>query len=85
MGQVRRFPADAALAAIDESVTSNARILGIDGFRIVPGGFEASFDLILDVSYSHISNAGAAVAAREFIRRKAGEDVLFEVWTDLNG
>lgn len=57
------------------------QILGVDGFRAVPGGYEASLDLILDLSTKPRSVSEAAAQADAFVRANATDDVTFEIVT----
>jgi hypothetical protein len=57
-------------------------VLGIDGFRVVPEGYIASLDLILDLSIAPMPLEEAASRASAFIAHHAAEDVLFEVVSD---
>ncbi len=71
--------ADEAVEQIEAAIKCNRLVLGVDGFRIVPEGYEASLDLILDVSRKPITIEAAAATTIEFIRSNAASDVLFEV------
>jgi hypothetical protein len=51
----------------------------VDGFRIVPEGYMASLDLVLDVSDKLLTFDVAAARTIEFIRSNAASDVVFEV------
>jgi hypothetical protein len=59
------------------------QILGVDGFVVVPEGFIAALDLILDVSERNLTVAQAAAEAETFVNSKARPDVLWEVWTEV--
>ena len=71
--------ADEAVKQIESAVASNRRVLGVDGFRIVPEGYEAALDLILDVSNKPMTFETAAARTVEFIRSNEASDVVFEV------
>lgn len=71
--------ADEAVTQIGSAVASNRRVLGVDGFRIVPEGYMAALDLILDVSNKPMTFEAAAAMSVEFIRSNAASDVVFEV------
>lgn len=71
--------ADEAVKQIGSAVASNRRVLGVDGFRIVPEGYVAGLDLILDVSNNAMTFEAAAAKTVEFIRCNAARDVVFEV------
>lgn len=62
------------------SITAcGCRVLGVDGFRVVPEGFEAALDLILDLSTKPTPRQQAAEEAKKFIVLHAADDVFFEV------
>jgi hypothetical protein len=71
--------ADEAVKQIGSAVASNRRVLGVDGFRIIPEGYIAALDLILDVSNKLMTFETAAAKTVEFIRSNAASDVVFEV------
>ncbi|MEO8454223.1 MAG: hypothetical protein ABI454_03620 [Sphingomicrobium sp.] len=58
-------------------------ILGVDGFVVVPDGFVAALDLMLDVSGQNLTAAEAAAEAESFVRSKARPDVVWEVCADI--
>ena len=71
--------ADEAVKQIGSAVASKRRVLGVDGFRIVPEGYIAALDLILDVSNKPMTFEAAAAKTVEFIRSNTASDVVFEV------
>lgn len=71
--------ADDAVRQIEAAVRGNRRVFGVDGFRIVPQGYIAALDLILDVSNEPMEPEAAANETIQFIRSNAADDVLFEV------
>jgi hypothetical protein len=71
-----------AIASIRESTRAGVRILGLDGFTIVPEGFRADLDLLLDVSNRPMTAEEAAAEAEAFVNANARPDVVWEVWTD---
>lgn len=73
------LPADEAVKQIEAAVASNRRVLGVDGFRIVPEGYMAALDLILDVSNRPMTCEAAAAKTVEFIQANAASDVVFDV------
>lgn len=75
----KMLPADEAEKQIGSAVASNRRVLGVDGFRIIPGGYMAALDLILDVSSKPMTFEMAAAKTVEFIRSNAASDLVFEV------
>jgi transcriptional regulator GlxA family with amidase domain len=76
---IERLIAADALERIRSASENGARILGVDGFRVVPEGFIAALDLVLDLSVRSMSIEAAATAAEQFITSRAADDVLFEV------
>jgi hypothetical protein len=71
--------ADDAVRLVEVAVKENRRVLGVDGFRIVPQGHIGSLDLILDVSNRPMPAEVAAAITIQFIRSNAADDVMFEV------
>ena len=57
-------------------------MLGVDGFVVVPGGFLADLDLVLDVSNRNHSIEDAALEAEAFVISRERPDVVWEVWTE---
>jgi hypothetical protein len=55
------------------------RVLGVDGFQIVPNGRVGRLDLILDLSLQQMTAEAAEAAALEFVAAHKAEDVMFEV------
>ncbi len=51
---------------------------------VVPEGFIAALDLLLDVSGQNLTVEEAAAEAEAFVHAKARPDVLWEVWTELS-
>lgn len=72
-----------AIISIREHAQAGVQILGVDGFVVVPEGFRADFDLMLDVSTGPMTVDGAAAEAESFISEHARSDVVWEVWTDV--
>jgi hypothetical protein len=68
-----------ALAEIRKRRISGTPILGVDGFQVVPEGFVARLDLILDVSSPPRSHEQAAAEAEAFILSKSEPDIVFEI------
>lgn len=68
-----------AVELIRSAVKNGHRVLGVDGFRVVPEGFVASLDLILDLSVGPTPMLVAATAAIQFVTSHAADDVVFEV------
>ena len=73
-----------AVAAIRKCVNQGVQIVGLDGFVVVPEGFMAALDLMLDTSNRKLSVKQAAAEAEPFITAKGRPDVLWEVWTELS-
>jgi hypothetical protein len=71
-----------AIASIRERTLAGVRILGLDGFTIVPEGFRADLDLLLDVSNRPMTAEEAASEAEAFVNANARPDVVWEVWAD---
>lgn len=74
----RLIAADAA-ERIASATACGGRVLGVDGFRVVPEGFVAALDLILDLSGRTITRQQAAEEATSFIVSHGAVDVVFEV------
>ncbi|MCW2410583.1 MULTISPECIES: hypothetical protein [unclassified Sphingobium] len=68
-----------AVALITAAGRANCKVLGVDGFQIVPEGHLASLDLILDLSTRPMTRAAAAETAIAFITARSTSDMLFEV------
>ena len=79
-----RVTAPEAIASMRECVEAGLRVLGVDGFVVVPDGFVAALDLVLDVSDRNLTVAKAAAEAEAFVVSKARPEVLWEVWTELS-
>ena len=71
--------ADDAVRRIEAAVRGNRRVFGVDGFRVVPQGYMAALDLILDVSNEPMEPEAAADKTIQFIRLNAADDILFDV------
>ncbi|AXU21276.1 hypothetical protein C7W88_20430 (plasmid) [Novosphingobium sp. THN1] len=71
--------ADEAVRQIETAIRGNRRVVGVDGFRVVPQGIIAALDLILDVSSEPMEPEEAAIKSIQFIYLNAADDVLFEV------
>jgi hypothetical protein len=76
---IERLPGQAAIQRIRNHRERNELVLGVDGFRTVPGGNMASLDLILDLSTERLSVTDAAAQAEAFVMANAADDVTFEV------
>lgn len=76
---VERLNADAAVRHISALREQNRVILGVDGFRCLPGGYIASLDLILDLSPRPLSASQSATEAERFVIANAHDDVTFEI------
>ena len=72
-----------AIAAIRKCANEGVQILGLDGFVVVPEGFVAALDLVLDASDRNLTVEQAAAEAEAFVTAKGRPDVLWEVWTEL--
>jgi hypothetical protein len=81
-GPPPRLSATDAIASIRESAQGGVRILGVDGFTVVPEGFRADLDLMLDVSELTMTAEQAAAESVAFVQNHARPDVIWEVWTD---
>jgi hypothetical protein len=68
-----------AVRRIRSCAEEGRRILGIDGFRVVPDGHIAALDLILDLSSRPMTLSDAAKQAEEFVRSHRADDVIFEI------
>lgn len=73
-----------ATARIRSSARDGWKVLGVDGFRLMPEGYVASLDLILDLSSSGLTAEAAEAEALGFISKHAAADVMFEVVTDTH-
>jgi hypothetical protein len=73
-----------AIASIRKCADEGVQILGLDGFVVVPEGFVAALDLLLDVSGRNLTVEEAAAEAEAFVTSKARPDVRWEVWTELS-
>jgi hypothetical protein len=71
-----------AIASIHECKARGVRLLGLDGFTVVPEGFRADLDLLLDVSNRPLTQVEAAAEAEAFIKKHGRPDVVWEVWAD---
>ena len=76
---IERLTAPAAIERIRAHLERDEPILGVDGFRAVPGGVMAPIDLILDLSSCGLSVSEAAAEAEAFVAAHAGDDVTFEI------
>jgi hypothetical protein len=77
-----RVSAAEAIASIHECTGRGVRLLGLDGFTVVPEGFRADLDLLLDVSDRPLTSVQAAAEAEAFIKKHGRPDVVWEVWAD---
>jgi hypothetical protein len=71
-----------AIASIRQFTKQGIRILGVDGFAVVPEGFRADLDLLLDVSNRPMTAEEAAAEAEAFVNANTRPDVVWEVWAD---
>jgi hypothetical protein len=76
---IEKLIAADAIERISSVTAEGGRILGVDGFRVVPEGFVAALDLILDLSSRPISPEAAADEAIQFLLSNANEHIVFEV------
>ena len=83
-GPPDRVNTSEAIACIRKCAEDGVKILGLDGFVVVPEGFVAALDLLLDISGQNLATEEAAARAEAFVRAKARPDVLWEVWTELS-
>ena len=81
-GSPPRVAAAEAIASIRQCTLDGVRILGVDGFTVVPEGFRADFDLMLDVSDRPMTAEQAAAESVAFIEKHGRSDVIWEVWAD---
>ena len=77
-----RLSASKAIASIRKYTQDGVRVLGLDGFTVIPEGFRADLDLLLDVSNQPMTAEEAAAQAEAFIDKHARPDVIWEVWTE---
>jgi hypothetical protein len=75
-----RLSAPEVIASIREHTRLGIRLLGLDGFTVVPEGFRADLDLLLDVSNRPMTVENAASEAEAFVNANARPDVVWEVW-----
>jgi hypothetical protein len=83
-GSPERVNTSEAIASIRKCAEDGVQILGLDGFVIVPEGFMAALDLLLDVSGQSLTVEQAAAEAEAFVRSKGRPNILWEVWTELS-
>jgi hypothetical protein len=83
-GEPERVTSSQAITSIRECAEAGLRVLGVDGFVVVPDGFVAALDLVLDVSNRNLGVEEAATEAEAFVVSKARPEVLWEVWTELS-
>ena len=79
---IEKLSADQAIAYLRKCSSDNIKVFGVDGFILVPEGYIASLDLILDLSEPPRTVDEAASQAEMFIKEHARPDVLFEVCTE---
>jgi hypothetical protein len=82
VNQMDFLTSEQAMLLVAQCRRDGRRILGIDGFIIVPEGYIASLDLILDVSHDGVSADEAANALETFIATRSAPDVRFEIVVD---
>lgn len=73
-----------AIAAIRKCAVEGVQVLGLDGFVVVPQGFVAALDLLLDTSNRNLTVEEAAAEAEAFVTARGRPDVLWEIWTELS-
>ena len=83
-GPPDRVNSSQAIASIRECVEARLRVLGVDGFVVVPEGFAADLDLVLDVSDRNLTIEEAALEAEAFVASQERPDIVWEVWTELS-
>jgi hypothetical protein len=76
---IEKLIAADAIERIASATGCGGRVLGVDGFHVVPKGFIAALDLILDLSTRSMTPEQAAGEATRFISLHAAADVVFEV------
>lgn len=72
---------EAALAHVQTLASPARRLLGIEGFRMVPESYIELLDLMLSLSIVPIP-IEAAARASAFVADYAADDVLFEIVSD---
>lgn len=82
-GPSDRVSTSEAIACIRKCAEAGVQILGVDGF-VVPDGFVAALDLLLDVSGQNLTVEQAATEAEMFVQSKGRPDVVWQVWTELS-
>ncbi len=80
------FPPNAALEFIQLCDERDIKLLGFDGFRMLPNDkvqpcLEHSLDLS-DRWHTHLSSEERISAAKEFVQQRTGTDIVFEMVTD---
>ena len=83
-GPSDRVSTSEAIAYIRKCAEAGVQILGVDGFVVVPDGFVAALDLLLDVSGQNLTVEQAATEAEMFVQSKGRPDVVWQVWTELS-
>lgn len=81
-GPPERVNSSQAIASIRECVEARLPVLGVDGFMVVPDGFVADLDLVLDVSNRNLTIEEAAMEAEAFVVSHERPDLVWEVWTE---
>ena len=81
-GPPDRVDTSGAIAAIRKCADEGVQVLGLDGFVVVPEGFVAALDLLLDTSDRNLTVEQAAAEAEAFVTAKGRPNVLWEVWTE---
>ena len=69
-GPPERVNTSEAIAAIRKCANEGVQILGLDGFVVVPEGFVAALDFLLDTSGRNLTVEEAAAEAEAFVTEK---------------
>jgi len=78
-----RLPASEAIGAIRRYAQEGVRILGVEGFEVVPDGIVAHIDLILDLSVIEMNAVEAASEAEDFVRATDRPNLIWEICADV--
>jgi len=80
---VTAIPVSEALLAVQKFGEAGVRILGVDGFEVVPDGLVARTDLILDLSGADLTIEEAAEEAASFLCQMDRPGRVWEICTDV--